>query len=206
MSHLSSSDNPSHHTNEQHHASFTQMSTQFAPLPRSLSASHGILLSDKFHFDITRPGIALYGYSDNPVAEFGCKPILKWTAPILQVRFINAGEQIGYGADFTASTPMRIATIGAGYADGYRRSLQKIGKINVAGYICNCVGRISMDSLVIDVSHIPETKLANISQVCLLGAHYTAADMACDVSTISYEILTSLGTRPKRVYEEKVII
>ena len=202
MSHLSSSDNPSHHTNEQHHARFTQMSTQFARLPRSLSASHGILLSDKFHFDITRPGIALYGYSDNPIAEFGCKPILKWTAPILQVRFINAGQQIGYGADFTASTPMRIATIGAGYADGYRRSLQQIGKINVAGYICNNVGRISMDSLVIDVSHIPETKLANISQVCLLGAHYTAADLACDISTISYEILTSLGTRPKRVYEE----
>jgi alanine racemase len=97
---------------------------------------------------------------------------------------------------------MRIATIGAGYADGYRRSLQQIGKINVGGYICNSVGRISMDSLVIDVSHIPETKLANISQVCLLGTHYTAADMACDVSTISYEILTSLGTRPKRVYEE----
>ena len=201
MSHLSTSDNPSHHANERHHDRFIEMSARFVTLPRSLSASHGILLSDKFHFDITRPGIALYGYSDNSIAEFGCKPILKWTAPILQIRTINAGEQIGYGADFTASTPMRIATVGAGYADGYKRLLQTIGKTSVAGHICNIVGRISMDSLVIDVSDIPETELAKISQVCLLGAHYTAAEMAADLSTISYEILTSLGTRPKRVYE-----
>ena len=201
MSHLSSSDNPSHHTNEQHHARFKQMSALFGTLPRSLSASHGIMLANKFHFDITRPGIALYGYSDNPIAEFGCKPILRWTAPILQVRFIGAGEQVGYGADFTAGAPMRIATVGAGYADGYERLLQQSGKISVAGYICNIVGRISMDSLVINVSDIPEKELENISQVSLIGAHYTAADMASDVSTISYEILTGLGTRPKRIYD-----
>ena len=202
MSHLSCSDTPSNHANELHHARFTNMSKIFGNLPRSLSASHGILLSNKFHFNITRPGIALYGYSDNPNAEFGCKPILEWTAPILQIRTISAGEQIGYGADFTASKSMRIATIGVGYADGYQRSLQSIGKISVGGYISEVVGRISMDTFVIDVSNIPETTLANISQVCLLGAHYSAANMANDLSTISYEVLTNLGTRPKRLYEK----
>ncbi|GIS14748.1 MAG: hypothetical protein CM15mP117_01800 [Alphaproteobacteria bacterium] len=77
-----------------------------------------------------------------------------------------------------------------------------LGKIEVGGYICKPVGRISMDSLVIDISNVPEAYLAEISQVCLLGEHYNAKDMASDLSTISYEILTNLGSRPKRLYKK----
>jgi len=200
MSHLSCSDMPSHHANEHHRIRFLEMSKNTPSLPLSLSASHGILLNDAYHFDITRPGIALYGYQDSPNADFACQPILQWIAPILQIRSIKKGEQVGYGADFTADKQMRIATIGAGYADGYRRALQACGKINLGGNICKPVGRISMDSFVIDVTDISETDLNKTSQVCLLGTHYSASDMAFDLSTISYEVLTSLGTRPKRVY------
>ena len=202
MSHLSCSDAPNHSANEKQRTRFIKMSKKFQTASLSLSASHGLLISENFHFDITRPGIALYGYQDNPGINFGCKPILNWMAPILQIRDINKGEQIGYGADYTASQPMRIATIGAGYADGYNRSLSSFGKIEVGGYICKPVGRISMDSLVIDISNVPEAYLAEISQVCLLGEHYNAKDMASDLSTISYEILTNLGSRPKRLYKK----
>ena len=200
MSHLSSSDTPFHEANEKQRVKFEQMSKKFPSLPLSLAASHGMLLSKKFHYHITRPGIALYGYQDNPNTNFGCKPVLDWMAPILQIRNIRKGEQIGYGADFTASRSMQIAAIGTGYADGYRRSLAEFGKVELGGHICRIVGRISMDSLVIDVSNVPEAVLETKSEVCLLGKHYNAKDMAADLSTISYEILTNLGSRPRRIY------
>ncbi len=202
MSHLSSSDTPSHEANERQRVRFEQMSKRIASLPLSLAASHGMFLSKEFHYDITRPGIALYGYQDSTNANFNCKPILDWMAPILQIRDIRKGEQIGYGADFTANRSMRIAAIGAGYADGYRRSLAEFGKVDVGGFICTLVGRISMDSLVIDVSNVPEAVLGRESQACLIGKHYNAKDMATDLSTITYEILTNLGSRPQRIYEK----
>ena len=202
MSHLSSSDTPSHKANEMQRVRFEKMSKKIASLPLSLAASHGMLMSKEFHYDITRPGLALYGYLDNPNTNFNCKPILDWMAPILQIRDIRKGEHIGYGADFRANRSMRVATIGAGYADGYRRSLAQSGKVDVGGYICSLVGRISMDSLVIDVSNVPEAILGKETQVCLIGKHYNAKDMASDLSTISYEILTNLGSRPQRIYEK----
>ena len=104
-----------------------------------LVRAHGIFLSKEFHYHITRPGIALYGYQDNPNTDFNCKPILDWIAPILQIRNVRKGEQIGYGAEFTASRSMQIAAIGAGYADGYRRSLAEFGKVEVGGHICSIV-------------------------------------------------------------------
>ena len=201
MSHLSSSDTPTHEANNKQRNTFEKMSKQISSAPLSLSASHGLLISQEFHYDITRPGIALYGYQDNPNTFFNCKPILKWMAPILQIRNISRGEQIGYGADFTATRSMQVATIGAGYGDGYRRSLSQFGKVDVGGHICRLVGRVSMDSLVIDISDVPEAKLVQVSQVCLLGEHYDAKAMAADLSTISYEILTNLGSRPERIYK-----
>ena len=201
MSHLSCSDTPFHEENEKQRIRFERMSKKITFAPLSLSASHGLLLSEDFHYDITRPGIALYGYQENPNINFQCKPILNWMAPLLQIRNISKGEHVGYGADFRATQSMRIAVIGAGYGDGYRRSLAEFGKVDVGGYICRLVGRISMDSLVIDISNVPEAVLAKTSQVCLLGEHYSAKDMATDLSTISYEILTGFGSRPRRLYK-----
>ena len=154
-----------------------------------------------------RPGLSLHGYASDSKRQSssGLKPILRWDAPILQIRTLKKGDTIGYGASFIADGPMRVATIGAGYADGYRRSLQSKGQIDIAGHIVKPVGRISMDLLVVDVTHVPETILETVSEACLLGPHYTAQNMADDLDTIAYEVLTSLGDRVHRAYDASEI-
>ena len=96
---------------------------------------------------------------------------------------------------------MRVATIGAGYADGYRRQLEGKGRIDVGGHITRPVGRISMDLLVVDVTNIPSERLFQAGTACLLGPHYSIEEMAADLDTIAYEVLTGLGDRIYRAYD-----
>ena len=203
MSHLAHSDEPSAAQNRSQLNAFNTGSETLPKRAMSLANSGGIFLGSSYHFQHVRPGLALHGYASHAQDQekSGLKPILRWDAPILQIRSLNKGDTVGYGASFIANAPIRVATIGAGYADGYKRGLQDYGHINIGGYITKPIGRISMDLMVIDVTHIPEGILENISDVCLLGAHYTAQDMANDLNTIPYEVLTSLGDRVVRVYD-----
>ena len=200
MSHLASADDTSAQQNNTQLQRFTSL-TDHGPWARSLANSGGILLGSSYQFDATRPGIALYGISPSvPIA--GLRNTFTLSADILQVRDVEKGDSVGYGATFIAPRPMRLATLGIGYADGFLRHYKDHLSVRIAGVSCPLVGRISMDSCVADISAIPQSQLADLSTAILLDSHFTAQDLAARTGTISYEIMTALGERLLRLYDE----
>ncbi len=191
MSHLACADAPDHAMNRYQLQTFTEM-TGGLKIPRSLSATGGILLGPEYHFDVTRPGIGLYGglpFSD-------AVPVVTLDIPIVQVRDVVAGESVGYSNTWVARKPSRIATLSSGYADGIIRAMGPKTSVWAGDQPCPVVGRISMDLIGIDVSElttVPET-------VELLGPHQFVDTLADGAGTIGYEILTSLGNRYHRRY------
>ena len=191
MSHLACADEPDHPMNAQQLAEFRRMTDGIA-VARSLSATGGVLLGQEYHFDITRPGIGLYG--GQPYA--GARPVVRLSIPVIQTRDVRQGETVGYGNSFTAPRDMRLATIAAGYADGIHRALSGKATLWHGATACPLVGRVSMDLLTIDVSALQEAP----QTLDLLCAHQGVDDIADQIGTIGYEILTSLGQRYSRIY------
>lgn len=194
MSHLACADEAGHGMNEFQLQTFRQM-TDGLDVPRSLSATGGTLLGPDYHFDITRPGIGLYG--GLPFVD--ARPVVSLAIPVIQVRDVNPGESVGYGNSWVARVPSRIATISAGYADGIIRAMGPKAHVWAGETRCKIVGRISMDLIGVDVGPVkdmPET-------VELLGAHQSVDTLADAAGTIGYEILTSLGTRYARRYIDR---
>ena len=168
MSHLACADERQHKLNKVQLEAFKRHCAAcdtFADTPKSLSNSAGIFLGPPYHFDLTRPGISLYGVMADPSdMNRALQPVCRWQADILQIRTINKGETVGYGAEFTATKTTRLATIGAGYADGYARSLYspqtgQTAVVGINGYAAPLAGRVSMDLIVVDVSDIPDAVL-----------------------------------------------
>ncbi|MCA0272800.1 MAG: alanine racemase [Proteobacteria bacterium] len=191
MSHLACADEPGHAMNASQLAVFRRM-TDGLGLPRSFAATGGILLGPEYHFDITRPGIGLYGGDPFDSAE----AVVRLSLPVIQTRTIPAGETVGYGNSWTAPKPSRIATLGAGYADGLIRAMTGKARVWHGSTPCPVVGRVSMDSMGVDVTHLPDTPGA-LDILCPAQGVDALATMA---GTIGYEILTSLGHRYRRDY------
>ncbi len=191
MSHLACSDAPDHPMNAQQLHSFRQM-TDGVQVPRSLAATGGVLLGPDYHFDITRPGIGLYGGA--PFTE--AQTVVRLQIPVIQTRDVAAGESIGYGNSYIAPRDMRLATIAAGYADGIQRALSGRATLWADDRPCPLVGRVSMDLLTIDVTSLPDAP----ETLDLLGPHQGVDDLADIIGTIGYEILTGLGQRYARQY------
>ncbi len=200
MSHLSCSEIPNSKHNYDQLNLFKKICSKFNGIPASFANTGGILLGKDFHFDITRPGIGLYGFNPNGKRDLNLRNVIILEADIIQLRMIKKGEFVGYGANFKAKNKMKLATIGIGYADGYNRSLENKAVVTVGDYKVPIVGRISMDLTVIDVTKVPLGILNKIKTVCLIGKHYTVNDMANDLETISWEILTKFGNRVRRIY------
>ncbi|PWL17280.1 alanine racemase [Falsochrobactrum shanghaiense] len=202
ISHLASGDEPENPANAAQLAAMTSALARLPKLPVAFSNSGGCFLEKSYYFDLARPGVALYGVgpvlkdgSENPI-----RPVLTLSARVIQVRNVDKGAAIGYGGTFIASQPMRIATIAAGYADGWFRSLSNKGSAYFGDTRLPIVGRVSMDSITLDVTALPEGTLQLGSLVELIGPHQRLEDVARDCDTIPYEILTSLGNRYARVY------
>ena len=193
MSHLACADDPDHPMNAQQLAQFHLMTDGIA-VPRSLAATGGILLGPDYHFDITRPGIGLYGGA--PFAE--ARAVAHLDLPVVQIRNVEAGETVGYFNSWTAQRDSRIATLAAGYADGILRALSGSVTLWHGDQPCPLVGRVSMDLLTVDVTDLGETP----HTLSLLSATQTVDDLAALAGTIGYEILTSLGPRYQRRYAE----
>ena len=191
MSHLACADDPSHPMNAQQLAAFIEM-TDGIDAPRSLAATGGILLGPKYHFDVVRPGIGLYG--GLPLVD--ATPVVSLSLPIIQTRDVLAGESVGYGNTWIAERDRRIATVSCGYADGILRVMGPKIHLFANGTAVPVAGRISMDSIGIDV-----TDVSNLpSALELLGPQQSIETLAQNAGTIGYEILTSLGARYSRQY------
>lgn len=192
MSHMGNADDPPHPFNPQQLAEFHRMVGERAQR-RSLSATAGLLLGPDYHFDMVRMGIGLYG--GWPFLD--AKRVVSVEAPVIQVRALDAGESVGYGATWIAQRPSRIATISAGYADGLIRALGNGAQVFLDGQPIPTAGRVSMDLITLDVTGID----CNPGDwVEILGPNQSIDDLARAAGTIGHEILTSLGARYQRIY------
>lgn len=199
MSHLACADEPDHPASKAQLAAFEARRRLLPAAPASLAASPGILLGPDYHFDLVRPGVALYGVSPVSGVPSPVEPVVRLEARVVQVREIGPGTGVGYGHTYIAERPMRIAAISVGYADGWIRHLGNRGAGYIGEHAAPFIGRISMDSATIDVSAIPG-EIPDGTPVELIGAHRTVEEVAIDAATIGYEILTNLGTRFHRIY------
>lgn len=170
---------------------FKQM-TDGIGVPRSLSATGGILLGKDYHFDVVRPGIGMYGAE--PFVD--AQPVVNLDLPVVQVRELQAGEVVGYGNSWQAERDSLIATVSGGYADGILRSISNAGTLWAGEVPCPLVGRVSMDLITVDVTDLAEVP----SHLSILAPHQTVDQLAAIAGTIGYEILTSLGSRYRRRY------
>ena len=205
MSHLACADTPSHPMNARQLERFAAARAGFAGIAASLANSGGIALGPHYHFDMVRPGIALYGGRARSDGENRMRPVVGLEVPIIQVRDARQGESVGYGAGHTLSSPRRIAIVSIGYADGLARTYgasdeRAGGRLFVAGVPCPIVGRISMDLTAIDVSAVPPDQLRRGAMAEVIGPHQSIDDLADRGGTIAYEVLTRLGLRHPRVY------
>ncbi len=194
MSHLACADEPDHSQNAAQLTTFNAMTVSLPESRRSFSATGGILLGPAYHMDITRPGIGLYG--GDPFA--GARPVVTLSLPIIQTRYVEVGESVGYGATWIAKRRSVIATVTGGYADGLIRAIGPNASLYAGDVACPIVGRVSMDLITVDV-----TDLANVpTSLDILNAKQTVDVLAETAGTIGYEILTSLGNRYQRVYKD----
>ncbi|MDA3038709.1 MAG: alanine racemase [Actinomycetota bacterium] len=208
MSHLASADERASAQNPTQRRLFERFATQFAevlagegvPAARSLANSSGLFLGADYHFDLLRPGYCLYGGNPTPDRPNPMQPVVTLEAPIVQVRSVESGDSVGYGATYTATTPRLLATLAVGYADGFLRSSSGRGVVFVAGHRAPIVGRISMDLVTIDVTEVPERWLWLGAPVQLIGPNRPVDAVATDAGTIGYELLVDLGRRYSRRY------
>ncbi|NSX54361.1 alanine racemase [Parasulfitobacter algicola] len=191
ISHLACADDPNHPMNGFQLGAFREMTADLT-CTRSLAATGGCLLGKAYHFDLTRPGIGLYGGA--PFSDAAA--VAHLALPIIQIRDLMSGEAVGYGNTWIADDPARIATVAAGYADGLIRAMGNKGFLYAGDVACPIVGRVSMDLITVDITELREIP----SHLDILGPYQSVDDLATQAGTIGYEILTSLGARYNRRY------
>jgi len=203
MSHLVSSEEPDNPINAEQLSRFRSFVRAMPGAPSSLANSSGIFLGPDYHFDLLRPGAALYGINPLPGRENPMLPVVTLQARILQTRRIDAFQTVGYGGAWRSARPSRVATIALGYADGYFRILVNRTHVHLAGQRVPVVGRVSMDLVTIDVTDVPEALSDVGATVEVLGPHMSADDLAEHARTNAYEVMTALGRRYARVYVDQ---
>ncbi len=198
MSHLACADEPSHPANEAQRAAFERLRAQLPAAPASLANSSGIFLGSAYHHRLARPGAALYGINPTPGRDNPMLPVVRLEARVIQTRSVAAGAGIGYGHTVVTGEPAALATISLGYADGWRR--RAAASAYVDGVRLPFIGRVSMDSIILDVSDLPAGRLRAGDMVEMIGPSQTLDAVAGFSGTIAYEVLTSLGHRFHRRY------
>jgi alanine racemase len=208
MSHLACAESLNHPMNARQLAAFREIASAFSGVPAALSNSSGIFLGSPFQFDMVRPGAALYGVNPTPEADNPMLPVVDLKARIVQIRDVERGESVGYGGNWTARRPTRLAIVSAGYADGYFRAGSsndgtRGAEVIAAGKRCPVAGRVSMDLIAVDVTDLEKHAVRRGHMVTLIGEGITVDELAHHFGTIGYEVLTSLGARYTRVYKSE---
>jgi alanine racemase len=210
MSHLACADDPAHRLNEKQRESFQQVAAVFDDIDSSFANSAGIFLGRGYVFDLTRPGIALYGGSAQVEGQTPMQPVVSLDARIVQVRHAPKGETVSYGATQTLSRDTKIAVVAVGYADGFPRAGSGAGVPlrhaipigqhgHIGGVRVPLIGRITMDLTLFDVSDVPDQALED-GRIELIGPNIPLDEAAKAAGTIGYELLTGLGPRYERRY------
>jgi len=202
MSHLACADTPDHPENKAQQHRFDAARAALPAIPASLANSSGIFLGPGYHFALARPGVALYGVNPTPGRDNPMRRVVRLRGRVLQVRQIDAPRGVGYGAAFRAGRRMRIATVAAGYADGLLRSVSNRGQVIYRGRCLPIVGRVSMDSITVDVTDLPEDAPMPGDFVEILGDAHDVDALAAEAGTVGYEMLTALGGRYHRRYHD----
>ena len=201
LSHLACSDEPKNPMNKNQLLEFNSWIKHLPSMTASFANSGGIYLGEKFHFDLVRPGLALYGSVPGHLQN-DLKNCISLYGRVIQLREVDKGHLIGYGGTYKLPKKARIATIGVGYADGYQRVLSGSSTVFHRGFPLPLVGRISMDSITVDISSLPDNNLKEGDFVELLGKHFTIDQAASLAQTVPYEMITGLGRRHYRYYNQ----
>jgi alanine racemase len=205
MSHLACAEVQDHPLNASQIRLFRELRMLYHGVPASLVNSSGIFLGDTAHFDLARPGAALYGINPTPGRDNPMRNVLTLTSRVLQVRKVPQGESVGYGAAWNAKRASRIAVAAFGYADGLLRAGSGIDRKNggsaiVAKKRCPIVGYISMDLVCIDVTDLPDNAVRRGDAATFIGEKLPIDEVASAAGTIGYEVLVRLGPRSHLAY------
>ncbi|KQV64003.1 alanine racemase [Rhizobium sp. Root1220] len=211
MSHLACGDDHGSAMNRQQLESFRRVSAAYEGIDSSLAASGGIFLGSDYHFDLTRPGISIYGAEAVNGMINPMRPVVTAEARIIQIRTAKAGESVSYGQAMQLTRDSRLAIVSAGYADGYMRSqssggvplrqvVRQSGQGFLAGRMVPVAGRITMDMTIFDITDLQENVVNVGDYIELFGKNVAIDDVARSAGTIGYEILTSIGLRHERRY------
>jgi len=206
MSHFACAETPKHALNNRQIQLFREIRVMFRGITAALANSAGIYLGASTHFDLVRPGYALYGGNPTPGNPNPMLPVIGLRARILQVRALARGDTVGYGATWTAPREARIAIVSTGYGDGYLRSAghpdpRSAAEVVIADTRCRIVGRISMDLLAVDVTGLAENLTRRGEWATLIGGSVDIDTLAAQCGTIGYELLCGLGRRYMRVWK-----
>ena len=200
MSHLACADNSKNIKNTKQLKKFKEISKHFPNIKLSLSNSAGILLGKKYHFDLVRPGISLYGGNCSLSKSNNYENVVTLKAKLIQKRTINKGETIGYGSTYKAKKRMIIGTIPIGYGDGFNRLFSNKIEFFYKNRKVKIVGRVSMDLITIDLTKFRKSGISEKDYVELINSKNSIDYLSRIIKTIPYEILTSLGNRYQRRY------
>lgn len=201
MSHLACAEQAEHPANEAQRLRFVAVRRCLPAAPASFANSSGIFLGGAYHFDLVRPGAALYGIAPVAGAPNPMRPVVRLQGKVVQTRDIAPGTAVGYGHTWSCERPTRIATVSVGYADGWLRGIGEGGAAAWWGDVAlPLVGRVSMDTITLDASALPEGALVPGALVDLIGEREDVDALASRAGTIGYEILTALGSRYARCY------
>lgn len=211
IGHLACADEPDHPLNRRQLESFQGVRRVFGEIESSLSNSAGIFLGGDFHFDLVRPGIALYGGAPVIATDNPMRPVVTAEARVLQLRQAKAGETVSYGASQTLARDTLVAVASAGYADGYHRAgsatgvpLRRAVAGGAAGFVHGSrvpvLARVTMDLTMFDVTDLGPGTVKPGDWIELFGPNLPLDEAAAAAGTISYELLTSLGRRYHRHY------
>lgn len=205
MSHMACAEIPNHPLNAAQIKLFGQLRALFRGVPASLANSSAIFLGEETHWELVRPGAALYGVNPTPGRANPMRGVVTLKSRILQIRTLARGQTVGYGAGWAAKRPTRLAIAALGYADGLLRAAsgldQPRGVAAIEGKLCPFVGRISMDLVCIDVTDLPERAVRRGDLATFIGDDIPVDALAAKAGTIGYEILTRLGPRCHVVYD-----
>lgn len=196
LSHLACADEPGHPLTERQRATFAELAASIPARRYSLANSAGACLGPDYGFDLTRPGLALYGGIPHPAAQGHIRPVARIEAQVLQLRTVQPGQSVGYGATFVAERPTRIAILNLGYADGYLRAFAGKGGARLGDTACPLVGRVSMDLIAVDVGSV------GVGEGDWLAIDYRLDEASGLTGFSQYELLTGLGSRYQRLWTE----